>query len=350
MRKIKIGEFHIGENEQPFTIAEVGINHNGSLEMALEMISVAKESGANAVKFQTFKANEFIHDPTVTFTYQSNGISKTESMLEMFTRYELKLSDWKLIKEECDRQNILFLSTPQNFSDLEVLMQLGVPAIKIGSDDFNNLPLLKQYSKTKLPLIVSCGMANLAEIYEALETIGTFEGYPTILLLCTSQYPTPPENVNLNKLTTLKNSFPDLVLGFSDHTQGPLAASLAVALGASIFEKHFTLNHTNEGPDHWFSEDPNGLKTWVDSIRNSYQLMGSGILRPTAEELKMRLLARRSLIAINDLQLDEQFSVLNVGLRRPGIGLAPKFIDTVVGKKSTKFISKGSLIQFGDFI
>ena len=231
---IEINNQKLKNYGEPFIVAEAGINHNGELVKAFEMIEVAKQSGVDAVKFQTFKAEEFCGDKKQTFTYKSQGKKITESMFEMFKRYEFSRDEWFQIKQKCDDENILFLSTPQNRSDLDLLLELGLPVIKVGSDDFTNLPLLEDYATTKLPMIVSCGMSDLAEVYQALDIIGTFEGYPTILLLCTSQYPTPPEDVNILKLKTLSNAFPDLVLGFSDHTQGSLASSLASAIILSL--------------------------------------------------------------------------------------------------------------------
>ncbi|HWY38480.1 MAG TPA: N-acetylneuraminate synthase family protein, partial [Bacteroidia bacterium] len=246
---IKIGNREITRGGKPFIMAEVGLNHNGEIEKAFEMISVAKRSGVDAVKFQTYKAAELVGDPAQMFTYRSQGKEITESMLEMFKRYEFNEEQWIKVKKKCDEENILFLSTPQNSSDLDILIKLGVPAIKVGSDDFTNLPLLKNYRKKNIPLILSCGMADLAEVHTSLTIAGAFDGHPVILLLCTSEYPTPPENVNLLKLQTLSAAFPDLILGFSDHTQGPLASSLAIAFGAVVFEKHFTLDHNLPGPD-----------------------------------------------------------------------------------------------------
>ncbi|HKP95127.1 MAG TPA: N-acetylneuraminate synthase family protein [Fibrobacteria bacterium] len=349
MRRISIAGRDIGEGCPPFIIAEVGINHNGSLETALEMIRTAKDAGADAVKFQTFRADEFISDPNVTFTYQSAGKSVTESMLEMFRRYELRPGDWGVIKERCEETGILFLSTPQNRSDLDLLLKVGIPAVKIGSDDFTNLPLLKSYARTGLPLLVSCGMSDLAEVQQALEAVGTLDGYPTILLLCTSQYPTPPADVNLLKLATLAAAYPSLVLGFSDHTQGPLASSLAVAMGASLFEKHFTLGHGLPGPDHWFSEEPAGLKEWIDSIRKAHVMMGSALVRPTAAEKSMRALARRSIVALKAIGEGEILGEDNLGLRRPGTGLNPGFWDALMGKKALRGIAKGDQLRMGDF-
>jgi N,N'-diacetyllegionaminate synthase len=253
------------------------------------------------------------------------------------------------IKKKCEETGIMFLSTPQNHSDLDLLLEIGIPAIKVGSDDSTNLPLLKSYSATNLPIIISSGMSDLAEVYQALEAVGALDGYPTILLLCTSQYPTPPEDVNLLKLKTLANSFPMVVTGFSDHTQGPLASSLAVAMGASFFEKHFTLDHNLPGPDHWFSEDPEGLKEWIGSIRTAYTMMGSAIVRATKAEKIMKKMARRSIVAICDINPGDPLTVSNVGLKRPGDGLPPFLFDQILESKANTNIHKGSLLQFGDF-
>ena len=208
----------------------MGINHNGDLDLALKMIDVARESGADAVKFQTFKAEEFCGDPQQMFTYQSQGRSVTESMLAMFKRYEFDEAQWRAVKAHCAKVGITFFSSPQNRSDLALLQRIGVPAIKVGSDDFSNLPLLRHYAGAGLPLILSCGMSDLADAPGAGDG-GLVRGAQVALLLCTSQYPTPDADVNLAKLGTLQQAFPGLLTGFSDHTQGPLAASLAVARG-----------------------------------------------------------------------------------------------------------------------
>jgi sialic acid synthase SpsE len=310
------------------------------------MIQVAKEAGVDCVKFQTFKAEEFVGDPNQMFTYKSQGKEVTESMLEMFKRYEFDRESWKAIKERCDELGVIFMSTPQNQTDLNLLLDLGVPAIKVGSDDFTNIPLLKSYSNTKLPLIVSMGMSDLAEAFTALSEIGTFDGYPTALLLCTSQYPTPPHDVNLFKLKTLSNTFPDLILGFSDHTQGSLASSLAVAFGAKVFEKHFTLDHNLPGPDHWFSEDPFGLHQWVKSIKTAHLMLGSSIVRPTREELINKKEFQRVIVALKDIKKGDNFSFENVGMRRlpGGNGLPGSYYKFVINKKAIKNYLKGEPI------
>jgi sialic acid synthase SpsE len=348
--KIKLGEFTVGHNCAPFIIAEAGINHNGDIKKAFKMIQLAKSVGVNAIKFQTFKADEFILDKNQKYSYTSQGKRITEPMLDLFKRCEFSENEWKKIKRKCDDEKILFLSTPQNETDLDLLLELKVPAIKVGSDDFTNIPLLKSYSTTKLPMIVSCGMSTMAEIFESLDTIGSLDGYPTILMFTTSQYPTPPKDVNILKLKTLANTFPMIPLGFSDHTQGTLASTLAIAFGACVFEKHFTLDHNLPGPDHWFSEDPQGLKLWVDSIRKAHIMLGDGILKPTISEKRMKKIARRSIVALQNIKQNELLTEKNLGLKRPGTGLPPSYIYQIYGHKAAKNIKKGTLINFGDFV
>jgi sialic acid synthase SpsE len=342
---IEINNHELKNYGKPFIVAEVGINHNGELTKALKMIEVAKQSGLDAVKFQTFRAKEFCGDKTQMFTYQSQGKKITEPMFEMFKRYEFDYDDWFQIKQKCDDENILFLSTPQNRSDLDILLKLDLKAIKVGSDDFTNLPLLADYSKTKLPMIVSCGMSDLSEVHEALDAIGTSNGYPTILLLCTSQYPTPSEDVNLLKLKTLAKTFPELVLGFSDHTKGSLASSLAIGFGAVFFEKHFTLDNNLAGPDHWFSENPETLKNWVDSIHKSFLMMGDPEVKPTSKELEMRKLARRSIVILKDTKKGDKLTEENIGLRRAGKGLPPKVLKDMLGLYALQDLDEGSLLE-----
>jgi sialic acid synthase SpsE len=349
MNHFAIAARNIGDGCPAFVIAEAGINHNGSVDTAIEMIRIAKQAGADAVKFQTFRAKEFVGDKDQQFTYRSQGRQVTESMLAMFERYELPGDAWAKLKTECDRQKIIFMSTPQNRTDLDLLLEVGIPAVKIGSDDFNNLPLIRSYAQSGLPLILSCGMSDLSDVHQALDAAGAFNGYPVALLLCTSQYPTPASDVNLRKLKTLQGAFPGLVTGFSDHTQGPLAASLAVAMGAVIFEKHFTLDHDQPGPDHWFSEDPDSLRLWVKSIRESQVMLGSAVVRATKTELAMRTLARRSLVALQAISRGSEFTVDNVGLRRPGNGLPPMYFDQLLGKRASRDISVGALLTLGDF-
>ena len=332
----------IGMDNPPYCIAEVGINHNGSLDLAKKMILVAKEAGADAVKFQTFKADQFCGDSKQMFTYKSQGKTVTESMMQMFKRYELPEDNWKEIKIFSDKVGITFFSTPQNKSDLEMLQNIGIPAIKIGSDDFTNLPLIREYKNTGLPIILSCGMSDLSEVYQALQAASWFDNYPVALLLCTSQYPTPPEDVNIMKLKSLQNSFPGLLTGFSDHTEGSLAACLAVGNGAKIFEKHFTLDKKLPGPDHWFSEDPAGLKEWVKSIHISSRMLGTSVVKPSKSEIKNKKEFQRVIVASHDIKIGENFTSENLEMRRVSgeRGFGANMYPYLLGRKAWKNFQK----------
>jgi N,N'-diacetyllegionaminate synthase len=347
MSAVRIGERAIGVGHAPYVVAEVGINHNGDLARALEMIRVAARAGCDAVKFQTFRAAEFVNDRAQLFTYRSQGREVTESMLEMFARHELPLSAWQAIRAECAAAGITFFSTPQNASDLKLLLGLGVPCIKVGSDDFTNLPLLSEYARAGLPLILSSGMSDLADVHRALECVGALDDHPTILLVCTSQYPTPPADANLARISTLRSAFPQIPIGFSDHTRGPLASAVAVGLGAALLEKHFTLSHDLPGPDHWFSEDPAGLTEWVQSIREAAALLGSPLVRPTAVERGNRLEYQRRLVAARDIHAGELIEQSALTLRRvaSGRGLPPAFITHLVGRPAPRAWRAGEPIE-----
>lgn len=347
MPEVKIANRSVGLGHPPFIVAEAGINHNGELENALEMVRVAKRAGADAIKFQIFKADEFVGDPGLTYTYRSQGKEVTESMLEMFHRYELPREAWFAIKATCEKEGVLFLSTPQNRSDLDLLLEVGIPAIKVGSDDLTNLPLLKNYAGSGLPLILSTGMSDMSEVHQALEAVGGFDGYPVILLVCTSQYPTPPGDVNIARIVTLRAAFPIVPIGFSDHTVGPLASSLATALGACFLEKHFTLNHDLPGPDHWFSEDPQGLDEWVKGIRTAYWMLGSPLVRPTAVERGNKREYQRRLVAARTIRSGEVFSTDAVVLRRVagGHGWPPGLLNYLLGRPSPRDYAAGEPIE-----
>lgn len=344
---VEIASRPVGPGHPPFVVAEVGINHNGDLDRALEMVHVAAKAGCDAVKFQTFRAEEFVNDPAQMFTYRSQGGEVTESMLAMFRRHELPESAWPVIRAECARAGILFFSTPQNPSDLDILLGVGVPAVKVGSDDFTNLPLLKRYARSGLPLILSTGMSDLAEAHQALEAVGALDGYPVILLVCTSQYPTPEADVHLARIATLRAAFPPVPIGFSDHTAGPLASALATALGACLLEKHFTLSHDLPGPDHWFSEDPDGLAAWVSAIRAAHRMLGSPLVRPTAVERGNKREYQRRLVAARAIPAGEPMAADALTLRRVagGRGLPPAFLDYLLDRPAPRAYRAGEPIE-----
>ena len=315
MDSINIENYKIGTSNPPFIIAEAGVNHNGDIQKAFKMIELAKNSGATAIKFQTFNAKELIADPNLTYSYTSQGKEITESMLEMFERYQFTREQWFQIKNKCDEEKIIFLSSPSSKSDLDLLIDLGIKAIKVGSDDFTSIPLLKEYSTTGLPLILSCGMSNLKEIKETVNSIQETNDNPIILLLCTSEYPTPSENVNLLKFNTLHDEL-QLPLGFSDHTQGSLASSLAVSFGAEIIEKHFTYNKKLSGPDHFMSLNENELFEMVKNIRMTEKTLGRFGKFISEDEKKNLVFARKSIFANEEISKGDIFNEQNLIIKR----------------------------------
>lgn len=347
-QNIKIGGKVIGNGTLPFIIAEAGINHNGNIDIAKRMVLAAKKAGADAIKFQTFHTEEFVKDRSEMYTYHSQGKIITEPMFDMFKRNEFTREEWKELKEFCVKNEILFLSTPQNVTDLEMLLNIGIEAIKIGSDDFVNIPLIKRYAQKELPMFLSCGMATRKEVQEALNTIKMEGNKKICLLLCTSEYPTPPEDVNIKKLDTLAHEFPDVILGFSDHTQGNTAAIMAVGMGARVFEKHFTLKHSLPGPDHWFSEEPHELELWVEAIHTAYHMLGSSEISPTEKEKEMRKVAHRSVTTIRQINKKEIFTEQNLGLRRPGTGLPANVWEQIIGKRATRAIAPNEQLTWKD--
>jgi len=341
MHRIKItNNRYIGHDEPCFIIAEVGINHNGDVNSAKKMIDLAKECGVDAVKFQTFKAEEFVSNPVETYTYKSQEKLVTESMLEMFKRYEFSEGEWKEIFNYCKNMNIICFSTPQNPSDLDFLLKIvDLPIIKIGSDDLTNLELLKCYASKNKPMIISSGMAFISEIEDAVETIREKDNNDLVILHCTSSYPSEPEEVNLKKMLTIRQAF-DVIVGFSDHTVGTIAATGAVALGAKVIEKHFTLDKKLPGPDHWFSSDPKELSQLVQAIRYTEKSLGNYIVNPTPKEMEMRKIARRSIVAARDIKKGEVITPEKLNLKRPGTGLPPKFINYILKKEAKIDIKK----------
>lgn len=343
-KNISVQGKKIGIGQKPFLIAEVGINHQGNLKRALRMIEIAKWAGVDAVKFQTFKADEFISDKKEKYSYFSNGKKVTETMYEMFKRYELPKSSWIKIKKKCEKLGIIFFSTPQNYSDLKVLLNIGIPLIKVGSDDFNNLPMLDKFSNFNIPIIVSCGMSKKIEIKKTMSLLKR-KKTKIMLMLCTSEYPTPSENVNLLRLKTLKKLYPNLLLGFSDHTIGSLSACAALSLGACIFEKHFTLDNNDKGPDHWFSENPKNLKKWANDIKETYKLLGEDKLKPTKLEENMRIIARRSIVAFRDIKKGEKITINNTCFKRPGDGMRPEDLKKIIKLKAIRLIPRNEKIS-----
>jgi len=344
INKIKIGNRWLGEGEPVFIVAEAGINHNGDIRLAKKMIDEAKKAKVDCVKFQTFKAKEFITDPKLIYTYESQGKKITEPQLKMFGRYEFSEKEWREIIDYCKKENMVFSTTAQNPLELDFILSLvDLPFIKVGSDDLTNLSLIKYYATKKKPIIISPGMAYEQEIRDAVSTIRKSGNNSIVVLHCVSSYPALAEEVNLKKLKTIKNKF-KVVVGFSDHTEGIFAALGAVALGAKVIEKHFTLDKNMPGPDHSFSADSKELKELVAGIRFVEKSLGSHAIFPTKKEKEMRKLARRSIVASKDIKKGEIIKLSDIEYKRPGTGLAPKFTGSIIGKKTIHKIKKGELI------
>jgi len=345
MPKIKISNNrYIGEGASCFIVAEAGINHNGDIETAKKMVNAVKECGVDAVKFQTYKAEEFVSNSTEIYTYRSQGDEISESMLEMFERYEFSASQWREIFDYCKSKDILCFSTPQNFSDLDFLLTItDMPIIKVGSDDLTYLELLRYYASKGKPIIISAGMAFMSELKEAVATIKETGNDSLGIMHCVSSYPAQAEEINLRKMLTIKDTF-DVVAGFSDHTVGTTGAVSAVALGAKIIEKHFTLDKNLPGPDHWFSADIRELGQLVHDIRYAEKALGKAVLEPTLQEMEMRKIARRSIIAARDITKGETITQDVLSVKRPGMGLPPRFVKEILNRRAKTAMKKGELI------
>ncbi|OHA66529.1 MAG: N-acetylneuraminate synthase [Candidatus Wildermuthbacteria bacterium RIFCSPHIGHO2_02_FULL_49_9] len=345
MATFKIGKRTLGEGHPCFIIAEAGINHNGDLKIAKKMVDVAAKAGADAIKFQTFKAEEVVNTQEEMIAYRHQGKLVKESFMGLLRSVELAYKEWRELAAYAKAKDILFFSTPQNMPDLRMLMKIGVPAIKVGSDDLTCLPQLAEYAKTRLPMIVSTGMAYLSEVDEAVRTI--LPHNPKLAVLhCVSLYPAEFEELNLRRIETLKSAYPNVVVGFSDHSRGITAPLVAVALGAKVLEKHFTLDRGMKGPDHGFALESDELRQLVREVRNAEASLGSSVVEPVGErELKERKESQRSLVAVKDITKGEKITKENVAPRRPGTGLPPKFLLYLLGKKATRDIKAHEFIR-----
>ncbi|EAJ7573438.1 N-acetylneuraminate synthase [Campylobacter upsaliensis] len=325
-------------------IAEAGVNHNGDINLAKKLIEQAAKAGADVVKFQTFKANSCVSVSAKKAKYQLETTAKEESQLEMIQKLELSYESHFELMKHCKKHGIAFLSTPFDLESVEFLRGLDLPYFKIPSGEITNLPYLKAVAKCKKKVLLSTGMANLGEIEAAL-TILRKNGTKNITLLhCNTEYPTPFEDVNLNALKTLKEAF-KLEVGYSDHTEGIVASLGAVALGAVVIEKHFTLDKTMEGPDHRASLEFEELKALCKGIRELEKALGSGIKKASKSEAKNKIIARKSLVAKREIQKGEKFSEQNLTTKRPGSGISAMRYEEYLGKRALKTYKKDELIN-----
>lgn len=323
--------------DHTFIIAEVGLNHNGDFEIARQSVLRAAEIGCDAVKFQNFITEDFIRDRSQLFTYKSQGREVTEPFYDLCKRNEFKKHWLGPLKSLCDENNIEFLSTPTSSQGVEDLRAIGCNYVKNGSDYLTHTPLLKSMGESGMSVIVSTGMADQADIEAALKALGDGCLQRTILLHCTSAYPTPPDATNLNKMVALAEKF-QIPVGFSDHTEGYHAAVQAVTLGARVIEKHFTLDHNFPGPDHWFSSEPDEMATLVSQVRVAEQRMGSAAIRPADVEYETRDSFRIGVVAEHDLAAGQSLGPGDFAFRKPCLGILPKDIDGYVGRPVNKDI------------
>ena len=329
MKDIVIQGKKVNYGRKPFIIAEAGVNHNGSLDLALKLVDAAAFAGADAVKFQTFRAEQVV---------------TTGSQLAMLRKLELKEKYYPALIQRAKERGIVFLSTPHGgFESVDFLQKMKVPAFKFGSGDLTNLPFLEYAAKFKKPMLISTGMSNLEEIKEAVQAIKKAGNSQILVFQCTTDYPLAPENVNLRAMQTLMKELGALV-GYSDHTIGPQAVVMATALGACMLEKHFTLDRTLPGPDQVASMEPLDLKEMVRQVEKAMVILGSPKKRLLDCEKQYVKVARKSLVSARAIRKGEKFTVKNLTVKRPGTGILPKRWKEVLGKRSKAKLKKDSLI------
>lgn len=336
------------QSKSCFLIAEAGVNHNGKLELAKRLVDTAQEAGANAVKFQTFKAEKLVSPAAPKAAYQIETTGSRESQLEMIRRLQLSFEDFEKLYQYCQSQKILFMSTPFDKESADFLDQLGMEIFKVPSGEVTNLPFLTHIARKGKPMILSTGMADLGEVEEAVEAVRGAGNQDLTLLHCTSSYPADPAEANLKAMLTLKEAF-GLSMGYSDHTPGIEVSLAAAALEACVIEKHFTLDKNMEGPDHRMSLDPIELKAWVKGVRIVESSLGNGLKAPLAQEQAVAKAARRSLVAAANIAPGQLITEDLIEILRPGGGLPPSFAPRLIGRRAKAGISAGSLFSLEMF-
>ena len=329
-----------------FIIAEAGVNHNGDLETAIKMVDAAADAGADAVKFQTFRAADMVSFGAAKADYQKNAPGEDGFQLEMLKKLELDYAAHKELIARCAERNIEFLSSPFDSESIDMLVSLGLKTFKIPSGEINNLPYLRKLGRLNKKIILSTGMSEMTEIGDALDIL-TKEGTrreDITVLHCSTAYPAPHEEANLRAMAAMKKEF-NVFIGYSDHTPGMEAAIAAAALGASVIEKHFTLDKSMPGPDHKASLTPEELKAMVEAVRNTEKALGDGIKRPLPEELKNKSVVRKSIVAMKDITEGDIFSAGNITVKRPASGISPMDWDNVMGKTAGRDFKKDELIE-----
>ncbi len=328
-----------------FIIAEAGVNHNGSIDVAKKLIDVAVDAGADAVKFQTFQSENLVVKSAEKASYQKQNTNVDETQFEMLKKYELNFEEHKELFSYCRNKNIIFLSSPFDHESINLLNNLGLKIFKIPSGEITNLPYLRHLGKLKKQIILSTGMSTLDEVRSAVDILvnsGTKKNNIT-LLHSNTEYPTPFEDVNLKAMITMGNEL-NIDFGYSDHTLGIEVDIAAVAMGANCIEKHFTLDRSFPGPDHKASLEPNQLKNMVSSIRNVELALGNGIKKPSKSEIQNIKIVRKSIVSKTKIKKGDILSEENLAVKRPGKGLSPMSWDEVIGSVSTKDYDKDEFI------
>lgn len=338
VKNIRIEKKIIGDNQPTFIIAEAGVNHNGKLELAKNLVDIAVQAGADAVKFQTFKSEGVTTSTVDSADYVKKNLNENVKQLEILKKLELSYSDFKKLRNYCDKKNIIFLSTPHSYDAIDFLEKL-VPAYKFGSGDITNIPAIKYAAMKKKPIILGTGMSNISEIKRAIKAIKSTGNNQIIALHCTTDYPTSLEDVNLKAMLTMKKEL-NCLIGYSDHTIGTTVAIAAVALGANVIEKHFTIDKKMKGPDHRASANPEELKEMISRIRETEKILGNSIKKPTKSEKKNMNIIRKSIVAKKDIRKGVKITRDMIIIKRPGTGLEPSKIEEILGKKTRKYIKK----------
>lgn len=345
MQQLTIEKKGIGSQNPCFIIAEAGVNHNGDVALAKKLIDAAIEAGADAVKFQTFKAKNIVTPTAEKADYQKHTTGAGESQYEMIKKLELSETDFRDLSDYAKEAGIIFLSTPFDEESVDLLDHIGIPAFKVPSGEITNFPLLKKVAQKSKPIILSTGMATLGEVEEALNYLKKHGAEEIVLLHCTTSYPAPVMSVNLRAMETLRCAF-QVPVGYSDHTEGITIPIAAAAMGACVIEKHFTLDRTLPGPDHQASLEPQELAAMVKAVRDVELARGNGIKGPTEEEEAIKRVARRSIVAKRDIHMGDVLTEDDLATKRPGIGIEPRYLDSVVRMKARVPIRRDQVIQW----
>ena len=341
---IELARHKVGPGNPCFIIGEAGVNHNGSLEMAKQLVDVAVEARVDAVKFQTFKAEKVVSSHAPKAAYQKSTTNPAESQLEMGRRLELPYEAFRELQAYCDQCGVLFMSTPFDEDSVDFLDNISVPVFKIPSGEVINHPFLKYVARKGKPLIMSTGMSYLSEVDEAVRAVWNAGNEQLVLLHCVSNYPADPADVNLRAIQTMAAAF-QVPIGYSDHTLGIQVALAAVALGACVIEKHFTLDRDLPGPDHRASLEPTELRAMIDGIRKVEQALGNGRKMPASSEEDTRRVARRSLVAAQDILAGTALTAELIVIKRPATGLPPAILRYILGRHARINIPSGMPID-----